>query len=510
MTRHIPLSLKTRPQTLTDLKGQEVLTRTLTNAISSGKIAHGYIFTGIRGVGKTSTARIFAKSLNCLGVDGKNTLPTATPCGVCENCQAISESRHMDVIELDAASHTGVDNMRSILDESRYRPVAARYKIYIIDEVHMLSTSAFNAMLKTLEEPPEHVIFILATTELQKVPITILSRCQRFNLPRISINVLQNYYGDVAKKEGIDIDLDALHLIAREADGSARDGMSLLDQAIALSHKEKITVQKITEMLGRTSTKTVVALFDSLVENKVTESFELTKTFVAQGGNPKTLISDLLDFVYRLTQTKSNPDSVEALTANPEEQNLLRERAQKFSYVVFARLWQLLLKGIEDLKSSENAHAIFDMLCVRVAYLSSETIQTTTQIPSQKTENTAEITQLKDEKKTVTLNSLEDVCKTLCAQKEMLLASVLQNEARIDSFETGKIVMCLDDKARDIQKRLKNFLKNQTQLDWIIELIPETNSATLSEEKIENAQKDSLVSETIALFKGAKIENVEE
>ncbi|MHA1550127.1 MAG: DNA polymerase III subunit gamma/tau, partial [Alphaproteobacteria bacterium] len=488
---HIVLARKTRPQILDDLRGQDVLVRTLKNAITAEKIAHGYIFTGIRGVGKTSTARILAKSLNCLGEDGKRTTPTIKPCGVCDNCKSISESRHMDVIELDAASHTGVENMRSILEESVYRPVSARYKIYIIDEVHMLSSNAFNAMLKTLEEPPEHVLFILATTELQKVPITILSRCQRFNLPRIPVETLKKYYTDVSKKENISIDEEALHIISREADGSARDGMSLLEQAVALSNGENITTEKLIEMIGRTTGETVRTLFDSLVQNNVEEALKLTSHFIAQGGSAKALIADMLEFVYQLTQVKADENSVENLTANPAEKEHLISRAKKFSYVVLARLWQLFLKGMSDLKISQNSHATLDMLCVRIAYLSSEMIS-----PSdKKTSITAGKTIKAEEKEPesfpqqeeLKIEKIEDVCKALCAKKEMILASVLQNEAKIDSFEKGKIVLQIKENAKDIQKRLATFLRELTKENWIIELIEESDRATLSEEKIKKA-----------------------
>src|SRR5499425_2902945 len=225
------LARKCRPSTFADLIGQEAMVRTLTNALASGRIAHAFVLTGVRGIGKTTTARIIARALNCVGPDGKGG-PTATPCGQCDNCIAIAEDRHVDVLELDAASRTGVGEMRELLDGVRYRPVSARYKVYIIDEVHMLSASAFNALLKTLEEPPAHVKFVFATTEIRKVPVTVLSRCQRFDLRRIDSDTLTKLYSDVAKAEGVETAPAALALIARAADGSARDGLSLLDQAI--------------------------------------------------------------------------------------------------------------------------------------------------------------------------------------------------------------------------------------------------------------------------------------
>ncbi|MBN1783785.1 MAG: DNA polymerase III subunit gamma/tau [Alphaproteobacteria bacterium] len=520
---HVVLARKYRSQTFKDLIGQDVLVRTLMNAIEREKIAHGYIFTGIRGCGKTSSARIFAKSLNCLGEDGQNTKPVTTPCGVCENCVAITQGRHMDVVELDAASHTGVENMRSILEESAYRPVSARYKIYIIDEVHMLSNSAFNAMLKTLEEPPSHVIFILATTELHKVPVTILSRCQRFSLARISPEVLSKHYQFISDSEGLAIEPQALHLITHAADGSVRDGLSLLDQAISLSEDKKIKTDLVSEMLGKTNMDTVVSLFDAMIANNIKAVLKITQDFMMQGGSPKALLSDLLDFIYQLTQVKADAASVEDVTAVAKEQKDLRERANDFSYVLLARVWQLLLKGLEDLKNAPNPHSILDMACLRVAYLSQEVLPKTPGIPDGSTggtptktpvESTPDSENRSQENTLATaekaIETIHDVCRLLSDHKEVLLRDVLEKEARIEHCARGKLCLCAPGQNRDFTLRLSNFLKDKTGETWVIELIEESDGVTLEEENLAEVQKDEIVSEAMHLFDGAKIESISE
>ncbi len=518
---HIVLALKYRSQNFTDLIGQDVLVKTLTNAITKEKIAHGYIFTGIRGTGKTSSARIFAKALNCLGADGENKKPTATPCGVCENCVAITESRHMDVIELDAASHTGVDNMRSILEESAYRPMSARYKIFIIDEVHMLSNSAFNAMLKTLEEPPEHVIFILATTELQKVPITILSRCQKFSLARISPEELSKLYQSICDKEKITIEKQALHLISHSADGSARDGLSLLDQAISLSENNNISSNLVSQMLGKTNFNTVVSIFDSMIKNDVPSILKSTNEFIMQGGSAKALLNDLLDFIYSITQAKASSKSVENLTTNVVEQDILTERSKDFNYPLLARLWQLVLKGLEDLKNVPNQHSVLDMVCLRIAYLSQDVLPKKSDIPdgsetkkvskglgkpeNSLEENKKELEKIPEKK---SVENIKDLCKLLSENKEVLLRSVLEKEAKIEHFEKGKICLCLSNDGKKFTTQLIQFLKEKTGDSWIVELIENSKENTLAEKDLESVKNDDLVSETMNLFPGAKIENI--
>lgn len=284
------LARKYRPKSFAELIGQDALVRTLTNAIHSGRIAQAFMLTGVRGVGKTTTARIIARALNCTGPDGTGG-PTVTPCGVCDNCRAIAEDRHVDVMEMDAASHTGVDDIREIIDGVRYAPVSARYKLYIIDEVHMLSKSAFNALLKTLEEPPAHVKFVFATTEIRKVPVTVLSRCQRFDLRRVDAQVLKEHFTRITGLEGAGIEPDAAALIARAADGSVRDGLSLLDQAIALA-AGTVTAQQVRDMLGLADRSKVIDLFEAAVSAKPAEAMDLLSDLHRVGADPVVILQD--------------------------------------------------------------------------------------------------------------------------------------------------------------------------------------------------------------------------
>ena len=303
--QYVVLARKYRPQSFEDLLGQDALVQTLTNAIKNNRLHHAYILTGIRGVGKTTTARIIAKALNCIGKDGHGG-PTIKPCGICENCKAISEGRHIDILELDAASRTGVDDIREILDGVRYKPTNARYKVYIIDEVHMLSKNAFNALLKTLEEPPSHVKFIFATTEIRKVPVTVLSRCQRFDLQRLTIDTLFNHFKNIIAKEGLQAEDEALQIIAKAADGSCRDGLSLLDQAISLS-SGTVSTEVVKNMIGLADRNQTFELFEALVSGKVDEVLTNIKEQYKNGANPTTLIQDLVNITHMVAKAKIVP-----------------------------------------------------------------------------------------------------------------------------------------------------------------------------------------------------------
>ncbi|WP_115938752.1 DNA polymerase III subunit gamma/tau [Aestuariispira insulae] len=367
-TAYRVLARKYRPTNFEELVGQEALVRTLSNAIDSGRIAQAFVLTGVRGVGKTTTARIVAKALNCTGPDG-NGGPTVSPCGECDNCRAIAEDRHVDVQEMDAASRTGVNDIRELIEGVRYKPVAARYKIYILDEVHMLSNSAFNALLKTLEEPPEHVKFIFATTEIRKVPVTVLSRCQRFDLRRISVEKLTAHFGRVAEKEGITIDDDALAMVARAADGSARDGLSILDQAIALSG-EAVTAEQVRDMLGLADRGRVFELFDAVMQGEATQALDILRGMYDEGADPVVVIQDLLDVCYWLTRFKLSPDLADQPSTPEIERSKGKEMAGKLSQPVLTRAWQMLLKGLSETQQAPSPIQAAEMVLIRLIHAS--------------------------------------------------------------------------------------------------------------------------------------------
>ncbi|PGH52884.1 DNA polymerase III subunit gamma/tau [Azospirillum palustre] len=360
------LARKYRPKTFDELIGQDALVRTLTNAIQSGRIAQAFMLTGVRGVGKTTTARIIARALNCTGPDGTGG-PTVNPCGVCDNCRAIAEDRHVDVMEMDAASHTGVDDIREIIDGVRYSPVSARYKLYIIDEVHMLSKSAFNALLKTLEEPPSHVKFVFATTEIRKVPVTVLSRCQRFDLRRVDAQVLKEHFTRVTAMEGANIEGDAASLIARAADGSVRDGLSLLDQAIALA-AGTVTAQQVRDMLGLADRTRVIDLFEAAVSAKPAEAMDILSDLHRVGADPVVILQDLLDLVHNLTRLKVVPDSANDPSLPEAERTRGASLSSRLGMPALTRAWQLLLKGLNEVQAAPVPQQALEMVIVRLSY----------------------------------------------------------------------------------------------------------------------------------------------
>jgi len=363
------LARKYRPQRFAELIGQEATVRTLTNAIATGRIAHAFILTGVRGVGKTSTARILARALNCVGPDGKGG-PTAAPCGVCDPCRAIAEDRHVDVIEMDAASRTGIDDIRELTEGVRYRPVAARYKVYIIDEVHMLSKNAFNALLKTIEEPPPDVIFVFATTEVQKVPVTVLSRCQRFALRRVPIEPLIAHYQAVAAAENIPIAPMAVAMIARAADGSVRDGLSLLDQAIALAAGAAIEEATVRDMLGIADRHQVFDLFEAVLKGDTAAALARLGALYDSGADPVLVLQDLLELAHFLTRLKLTPAAGENDPTLADARQRGLPLAQRLGMPVLARAWQMLLKGIAEAQTAPAPLAAAEMVLIRLAYVS--------------------------------------------------------------------------------------------------------------------------------------------
>jgi len=367
------LARKYRPQNFAELVGQNALVRTLTNAIERDRIAHAFVLTGVRGIGKTTTARILARALNCIGPDGKGG-PTIAPCGECEHCIAIAEDRHMDVIEMDAASHTGVDNMRELIESARYRPTSARFKLYIIDEVHMLSASAFNALLKTLEEPPEHVKFVLATTEIRKVPVTVLSRCQRFDLKRLDHETLTAHLTNVAGQEKAAVDEGAMAMIVRAADGSVRDGLSLLDQAIALGDHEgsdtggSVAAETVRDMLGLADQARILDLFDLLMGGKIAEALALAGELYRSGADPVVIVQDLLDLSHWLTRLKIVSEAAEGLAVSEAERARAAEMAGKLAMPALSRVWQMLLKGLAEVQTAHAPLTALEMALIRLAY----------------------------------------------------------------------------------------------------------------------------------------------
>jgi DNA polymerase-3 subunit gamma/tau len=362
------LARKYRPTDFTGLIGQEALVRTLSNAFATGRIAHAFMLTGVRGVGKTTTARIIARALNCIGPDGKRTEPTIHPCGQCEPCVSISESRNVDVQEMDAASRTGIDDVREIIEGVRYAPVAARYKVYIIDEVHMLSKQAFNGLLKTLEEPPPHVKFVFATTEIRKVPVTVLSRCQRFDLRRIDSAELATYLATLAEKEKVKIEEGALALIARAAEGSARDSLSLLDQAIAHGEGEMITAETVRQMLGLADRGRVLDIFEKLMAGKVAEALADVQALYDAGADPLAVMQDLLETTHFLTRVKVAPTAQGFFDGGSGEAKRAAELAAKLSVPSLTRAWQILLKGLFEVRDATRPISACEMALIRLSY----------------------------------------------------------------------------------------------------------------------------------------------
>ncbi len=363
------LARKYRPQTFSELIGQDAMVQTLGNAIKRDRLAHAFLMTGVRGVGKTSTARLIAKALNCIGPDGQGG-PTIDPCGVCEPCRAIAEGRHIDVIEMDAASHTGVDDVREIIDASRYSAVTARFKIYIIDEVHMLSKNAFNALLKTLEEPPAHVKFLFATTEVNKVPVTVLSRCQRFDLRRISAEQLAKHFDWVSREEGVVAEPEALMLIARAAEGSARDGLSILDQAIAHGSLDGagVTADAVRQMLGLSDRGAVRDLLTLVLAGDGAAALASMRRQYDYGVDPLSVLRSLLETVHGITLTKVGTP-IDA--AQPAEERAAREDwAASLSYPALHRLWQLFLKGHDEVAKAALPIEAAEMALLRAIYAS--------------------------------------------------------------------------------------------------------------------------------------------
>jgi DNA polymerase-3 subunit gamma/tau len=557
------LARKYRPMRFGDLVGQEPMVRTLANSFAANRIHQAYILTGVRGVGKTTTARILARAFN-YSLPGKVDRPSVDMPELGEHCQAIMESRHVDVIEMDAASHTGIDDVREIIENARYRPVSARTKVYIIDEVHMLSKQAFNGLLKTLEEPPEHVKFLFATTEIDKVPITVRSRCIRFDLRRIEAVPMVAHLNKICVAEGVTAEPEALALIARVAEGSVRDALSLLDQGIAHGGDEGVTALAIRDMLGLSDRGEVVALFERVMRGQIAEALEIVRALHQAGADAADILIDLAEFCHFVTRAKIAPAATEDPAISQVERERGREFADKLTVGVLARAWQILLKGVEDVRDSPRPLASAEMALIRLAYASDlpspeETIRKLSQategprhappVPTggpsggggprasmrlAATEPTAvrsEPAPVRSEPAPVRsappppslaaavaprLVRFEDVIALARSKRDIQLVQSLERDVRLARFEQGSIAFTLVDGAESgLAQTLSRRLQEWTGERWMVALVPGSTAATLREtaqareaERTSDAASHPLVQKVLDRFKGARIVDV--
>ena len=554
------LARKYRPSTFAELIGQEAMVRTLSNAIATGRVAHAFILTGVRGVGKTTTARILARALNCVGPDGSGG-PTAEPCGRCAQCLAIGEDRHVDVIEMDAASRTGVDDIRDLTEGVRYRPVSGRYKVYIIDEVHMLSKNAFNALLKTLEEPPPDVKFIFATTEIHKVPVTVLSRCQRFSLRRVPVELLIRHYQQIAEAEKVEIEPAALALIARAADGSVRDGLSLLDQAIALSAGQ-IGQASVRDMLGIADRGLVFDLLESVSRGNAPAALTQLDSLYQGGADPLMVLQDLLDLSHFLTRLKLAPEAGAGDPVIEGDRERAHPLAERLTIPVLARAWQMLLKGLEEVQTAPSPIRAAEMVLVRLAYVAdlpapaelmrsvvapaaagpghgdgvaagsnspTPALTTAARQPAEAGSSvptagntlpvTAELieSQIEPARDPVP-QSFADVVALFGKRREAVLRSHLWSDVHLVHFEPGRIEFRRAAGAPpDLANRLGEMLREWTGIRWMIAVSEAEGEPTLREQE-EGRDRDlrnevashPLVQAVLATFPGATIAAVRE
>lgn len=545
-TEYRVLARKYRPTTFADLVGQEALVRTLKNAIETNRIAQAYILTGIRGVGKTTSARIIARALNCVGPDGKGGM-TTQPCGVCEHCRAIAEDRHVDVVEIDAASNTGVANVREIIETTRYNPTSARFKIYIIDEVHMLSTAAFNALLKTLEEPPERVKFIFATTEIRKVPTTVLSRCQRFDLRRVEPELLTAHFKNIVEKENVTAQEEALKLIARAADGSVRDGLSLLDQAIAHGGGN-VTAEFVRAMIGLADRAAVVDLYEQVMKGEIKEALESFSKQYAAGADPVIVLQDLLELTHWLTRVKIAPELADDGSMAAAERQRCTEMAEKLPMSVLTRTWQMLLKGIDETLKAPSEKQAAEMVLIRLAYAAdlptpndivkelktngfsasasaSGGSSAAPAVPSSGAQsgwsgvrvsgNAVPAVQARPQE-TVMFNSLADIAAYAYKQNEMMFAYNIENYVSLVSFEQGRIEFFPMDRApNNLAGEMVEKLRAWTGKQWVVTVVGRQGGQTLIQQARANAEnlkktmtQHPLVTAVLKAFPGSRIDTI--
>jgi DNA polymerase-3 subunit gamma/tau len=553
------LARKYRPSSFDDLIGQEAVVRTVSNAFETGRIPQAWILTGVRGVGKTTTARILARALNYELPDGSIKSPTIHMPVLGVHCQAIMESRHMDVLEMDAASHTGVDDVRQINDSVRYAPASARYKVYIIDEVHMLSTAAFNAFLKTLEEPPEHAKFVFATTEIRKVPVTVLSRCQRFDLRRVDADVLMKHLANIARKENVDAEPEALGIIARAAEGSVRDSLSLFDQAIA--HAAGIVrADAVRQMLGLADRTRVIDLFEQLTRGDIASAFREFREQYDTGADPIVVLSDLAEFVNFVTRVKAVPATADNVAFGETERLRARDFAAKLSMRVLSRMWQMLLKGITEVQAATRPAAAAEMVLVRIAYVADlptpdEAIRMLEQkggaspvIGSTAPRNTAAMPSSSMQSQpsragssprasaeasprpqlsepmagaasappALQLNSFTELVALATEKRDLIIKAALEADIRLVRIEDGRLEVALEHSAaRSLINELSRKLEQWTGRRWTVIVSNELGQPTLrSQAKLQQnqreraAESDPRVKEVLARFPGAKVVEV--
>ncbi|MBJ6132563.1 DNA polymerase III subunit gamma/tau [Ochrobactrum sp. Q0168] len=564
------LARKYRPQNFNDLVGQEPMVRTLKNAFETGRIAQAWMLTGVRGVGKTTTARILARALNYkTDTVDQPTIDLSVPG---EHCQAIMEGRHVDVIEMDAASHTGIDDIREIIEQVRYRPVSARYKVYIIDEVHMLSNQAFNGLLKTLEEPPPHVKFIFATTEIRKVPITVLSRCQRFDLRRIESGTLAQHLRRIAEAEQIEVDDASLAMIARAGEGSARDSLSIFDQAIAHGAGQ-VSAEAVRSMLGLADRARIIDLFEMLMRGDVAAALTEFRAQYDVGADPSVVLTDLADFNHLVTRLRFTPDVAEDVSLSEDERVRGRDFAQKLSVRVLSRTWQMLLKGIAEVDTATRPVQAAEMLLIRLAHAADlptldealrglengsvsaprpqpsgnpraggngapearfaadavgsaamgsasggpatamRIVETTPQpvqppAPQSVAENAPQ--------PSVPINSLDDIVALADKHRNMQFKILVKNCVRLASIAPGRLEIGLtDDAPKSLPSEIAQHLLNWTGIRWVVTVARDVASQTVAEAETErrdnlvtDARADPDVAAILAAFPGAKITDV--
>ena len=539
---HRVLARKYRPLNFTKLIGQNNLIKTLSGSIERGRVAHAYILTGVRGVGKTSTARIIAKLFNCTNPE-KSSEIAINPCGVCESCLGIAEGKNIDILEIDAASNTGVDNIRELIDGVGYKPLTSKFRVYIIDEVHMLSKGAFNALLKTLEEPPEHVKFIFATTEIRKVPITILSRCQRFDLQIVPSKILIDHLKWVCEEEKINFTLEALQIIVRVSGGSVRDALSLLDQSASISGDD-IKSETISFMLGLPSRMSSIEILENIFDSNIENALKIYDNVINHGANGEILIGDMLDIIHLSTRIniigEKNLDTFMNSIPDGEQAGILK--ISKISLPGLTRAWQILLKGIEEIRAAPNPDEAGSMILIRLAYscnlpdpaslvkkiqASLEENKTTFNDSLEEKDdgkkNTSEIiNDLQeinsiDNKTTLAeVNTFEDLVEIFKIKGELLLHAQLLSCVHLISFEKGKLEISISGNTNNnIAKEISKFLKNWTGEDWVISIVDDQGTETLdhknerkAQEEIENTKNTPEMQKVLKAFPNAELKSV--